>query len=96
MLTVFLNRLWRFLKDGHLPVKLHSRPPLGPLSRYSHDSQRAESPGERFTALIKGKFQDLSKMILTEYDFKHKLDVDNSALDFKLIIGENRRINDSV
>ena len=27
MQIFFQNRLWRFLKDEHLPIKLHSSPP---------------------------------------------------------------------
>ena len=35
----FLNRLWRLLKNGHLPVRLHSSAPPG---GYEHDVGRKE------------------------------------------------------
>ena len=34
MQILFLNGLWRFLKNGHLPVKLHSRAPPPPYYQY--------------------------------------------------------------
>ena len=33
MQLFFLNGLWKFLKNGHLPVKLHSSAPPGPKSK---------------------------------------------------------------
>ena len=41
MQIFFLNRLWRLLKNGHLPIKLHSSappPPPGifPARKYSY------------------------------------------------------------
>ena len=35
MQIFFLNRLWRLLKNGHLPVKLHSSAPPGAMSIHS-------------------------------------------------------------
>ena len=39
MQIFFLNGLWRFLKNGHLPVKLHSSA-LPPRSDRGHESER--------------------------------------------------------
>ena len=36
MQVFFLNGLWRFLKNGHLPVKLHSSAPPGSKNYHTH------------------------------------------------------------